>query len=458
MSVPQPHIECLEVRSQLFLSRLLTLLEDKSPTTPKPREIKGAIQMFELQALRSGQRELANRTMVADGVVNIDLGDVSWRRIKVDREGWNILPQDQPHFFRVRHHKPIVDPVPGGDPWELFNFVSVDEEPDKLLVLAWMVSAYHPAVLNPILLWTGQQGSAKTTRCRRLRSLIDPSEAAVLGDIELGNLSHIFHHHAVPCFENVSHFNRTTADMFCRAVTGNSVERRRFYTDSDQVLWSFRRAIMINGIDLPSTRPDFLDRCLVMNCKRIVNFLPEKDLDAQFAEARPRITGALLDLLVTTMQIAMTIPLASHFRMADFAHFGRATAVALGKTIEDFDNCYEANINQRCRDVLDDSSFARAVASFAKGYGVDTPWIGNAEALLTTLVAWAKKKGLSPSDRSWPHSPRWLSTRLSELGPILASSGVCVERQQRTGTCRPWKLTFIDPGTREAIAVPHPEE
>jgi hypothetical protein len=69
VSVPQPHIECLEVRSQLFLSRLLTLLEDKSPATPKLQEIKKAIQMFELQALRSGQRELANRTMVADGVV-----------------------------------------------------------------------------------------------------------------------------------------------------------------------------------------------------------------------------------------------------------------------------------------------------------------------------------------------------------------------------------------------------
>lgn len=458
VSTPEPHIECLNVRSKVFLSRLLALIEEETSQTPEPREIKRAMEMFELQAHRSGQRELSNRTMVAAGVVHVDVGDAAWRMITVDQDGWKVEPQDEAHFFRVRHHKALPEPVPGGDPNELFEFVPVDEDHDRLLLLAWVISAFHPGVPGPILLWTGQQGSAKTTRCRRLRSLIDPSEAAMLGNIEIGNLFRIFHHHATPCFENVSQFDPKTTDMFCRAVTGSSVEQRRLYTDADQVLYSFRRAIMINGIDLPSTRPDFLDRCLIMNCKRMNNFLPLAGLDAAFEAARPRLLGSLLDLLVKTMRVVNGIPPTSGFRMADFAQFGRATAVALGKTIEEFDASYEANQRHQYDDVLDDSSFARVVADFAKGYDVEEPWKGSAEKLLHELVDWAKRKGQSHSDRSWPGSPRWASTRLSELAPVLASEGVLVERQPRTGNCRPWKLYSVDPTAGDTEAQPDDRE
>jgi len=260
--------------------------------------------------------------------------------------------------------------------------------------------------------------------------------------MEMSDLFLTFQHHAVPCFENVSRFSRREADMFCRAVTGNGVERRKLYTDSDQKLYSFQRPIIINGLDAPSIRPDFLDRCVIINCRRVKDFVPLQKLDREFEAARPRLLGAMLDLLVETLKLHGNTASAKEFRMADFAHFGRAVAKAFGKNAVDFDKAYRANIRQQDCEILEDSPMVRAVEKFAEKFSSEKPWKGSAGELLEKLRDRAHVLGDANVKADLPKSPRWLSSRLSELAIALGTRSVVVERLPRTNSSRGWQVYY----------------
>jgi hypothetical protein len=248
----------------------------------------------------------------------------------------------------------LPEPVRGGKPWQILKHLAIRGQDTGLLVLAWLVVALYPTIPVPILILTGGQGSAKTTRSRRIRSLIDPSHVPVLGDIETRDMTQVFYHHAVPSFENIAYLSRPLADIFCRAVTGSGIERRKRYTDSEEVIFAFRRPIILNGIDIPSDRPDFRDRCLVLTFQRLKVFHSLTGLDARFEQAKPALFGALLDLLVKTLGLLDSTPSTGQFRMADFAHFDRAVARALGKTSEDFDAAYRANLGEHSNELVGD--------------------------------------------------------------------------------------------------------
>lgn len=448
------HRECLRIRSADFRSRLLELSSRLTETAPKMSAVKQAIEILELEAYRSTKETLDNRSAAADDEVFIDLGDDNWRMVRVTCDGWDVIRHDSPRFYRPQHMQSLPEPEPGGDLNELFAFVPVESDDEKLLLTVWLLGAMYPAIPKPMLLIVGPQGSAKTTRSRRLRCLVDPSVTPVLGDLEMSNLFLTFWHHAVPCFENVSQFSRREADMFCRAVTGNGVERRKLFTDGDQVLYTFRRPILINGIDTPSTRPDFLDRCVIYNCRRMDQFVPLEELDRQFEVARPTLFGAMLDMLVKTLRVLNSTPPAKEFRMADFARFGRAVAVALGKRPEDFDNAYRMNVQQQRFDVLEDVPMVRLLKRFAAGYPVETKWVGTAESLLDKLSALAKGHDDVEGKRNLPKSARWLSSRLGELAPALAMDGVIVTKLPRSNARRLWELhTVTAEATSDVVAA-----
>lgn len=436
----QSHFECIQVRAAVFRARLLELIHVKTKISPKPKDLKKAIEILELLAFGTAPRNLENRRKVVDGTIFIDLGDPEWRMVTITRDGWQVRSQDQPRFFRPQHVLPLPVPVTGGDVMDLYTFIPVESADEKLLVMTWLLAGLYPAIPIPIINLVGQQGSAKTTRSRRLRSLLDPSLTPVLGDMEMSGLFLTFQHHAVPCFENVSQFKRREADMFCRAVTGNGIERRKLYTDSDAVLYSFRRPIILNGIDIPSTRPDFLDRCLIINCQRIESFTPLEVLDKQFEAARPKLFGAMLDLLVKTLAILDSTPGDSEFRMADFARFGRAVAVALGKQPTDFDDAYRLNIRQRDFEVLEDAPMTRVLKAFATDHSEGTPWTGTAEVLLDALRKVATDKGDLDGKKDLPNSARWLSSRLGEMASALATEGIYVKKLPRKNAKRDWEV------------------
>ena len=48
------------------------------------------------------------------------------------------------------------------------------------------------------------------------------------------------------------------ADTLCRLVMGEADSKRRLYTDDEDVIIELRRAVILNGINLPTDRGDVL--------------------------------------------------------------------------------------------------------------------------------------------------------------------------------------------------------
>ncbi|GAA4455854.1 hypothetical protein [Novipirellula rosea] len=429
-----------------FRSRLLELLRPHVAGELLAKTLKQTIELAELQSHQWPQVELGNRFKKLDsGTLLVDLGDADWNCIELNEGGWGIAPQRESHFTRMKHQKPLPIPAKGTDPNELFRFVEIESEEQRMLVQAWAIAAFHPNVSNPILLFTGPQGSAKTTRSKRLRDVIDPSVTPLLGEMEKSTLFLTFQHHAVPCFENVGKFSRSEADMFCRAVTGNGVERRKLFTNSDQVLYSFKRPIIINGIDTPTTRPDFIDRSIVVHCKRLTEFKAIRELDREFEDARSRIFGSLLDLLSSTLAKLPDVPPESPFRMADFAQFGRAMAMALGRPMDDFDKAYDLNIGCQHQEILEACPMTNALYSMSQEYSENRPWEGTADSLLRSLRYAAENAADRLAVSDLPKSARWLSSRLSELISSLDERGVVVRQLPRTRDARKWQVYSANP-------------
>ena len=442
---PSDHYECLLIGSRKSISRIDELLRIRAIVRGRltHAKLREAEEHLKLHALRGPRHELSTRFACVEDTIHIDLGDPGWNEITVDQNGWQIRPQTEPLFDRPQHMREMVRPARNGDPMELFRHFQVRSEHEEILVLAWIASAMHPVIPSPALLLVGPQGSAKSTYSRYIRSLVDPSVTPLLGDSDIRLLNQIFQHHAVPCFENVADFIRAKADAICRAVTGVGSEQRALYTDSGSVIRSYQRPIIINGLSVPSSRPDFLERCLVLDCQRIESFKPISELNKHFQEAAPRILGGLLDLLVKTMSVLEAAPKPTEFRMADFAWFGRAVVTALGKDHGDFDDAYRSNRNRLNQDIIEDQPLVNLVRVFAKNYSIEKPWEGTITELHKQLKNVAKREGISLSGRDLPGSGRWMSCQLQELSPPLLEDGVQVKQLPRTNTQRPWRICKV---------------
>ena len=81
------------------------------------------------------------------------------------------------------------------------------------------------------------------------------------------------------------------ADTLCRLVTGEADSKRRLYTDDEDFVIELRRAVLLNGINVPTDRGDVLDRSLVVELERIPDGerKTEEELWERFEAEHPKL-------------------------------------------------------------------------------------------------------------------------------------------------------------------------
>lgn len=154
--------------------------------------------------------------------------------------------------------------------------------------------------------------------------------------------------------------------MLSRAVTGIGFGKRELYTDEGDVIFQLKRVIGLNGINVVTTKPDLLDRCILLELKRIPDSecREEKEFLAEFEQVKPQILGGFFDILSKAMGMYPTLQLKALPRMADFAHWGGAIAQALGYSVDDFVDAYRANIQSQNIEVLSSNPIAAVLLAF----------------------------------------------------------------------------------------------
>jgi len=390
--------------------------------------ISTALSVLEAKATFDGQMlELSNRFTKRDGMIFIDLADPRWRVAKVTIDGWEILDKPPVLFRRYSHQQALPDPVRGGKLSDIHNHLAIKSDDDKLLVEASLVACAFSNVPRPAITFHGPQGASKTTAAR----LSDPSltESVNLGKSP-AELAQVLDHHGVPCFDNLSTIPGWAADLLCRGVTGGAFSKRELYSDDNDVILSFRRPMIITGINIPTHAPDLLDRLLLIELERIH---PDKRMDeatfwAWFNVDKAKLFGALLDAFAGTLRHLPNVKLDKMPRMADFARIACAYAEFTGIGSKRMLDIIMRHASRQTQEVMDSDPVATAICDFIQR---EKRWTGTTGKLLESL----NENIPTPRPDGWPRQANILSRKLKVLDATLHEIGISIHRE-KSGSSR----------------------
>ncbi len=427
------HHEVWPLKSKSFSTWLRRQHYLENQKAPGSNAVASALGVLEGIARFDGpSRELHNRVARIDDAIYYDLADAAWGCVRVTGRSWELVPDQPPFFRRHAHQQAQVEPVAGGDPWLLFDFLNVRAE-DRLLLLVWIVAALVPDIPHPIVDFYGEKGAGKSVGQRVIRRLLDPSSIESLSfPTDRNELVQQLSHHYAPVYDNVDGLSPGVSDILCRAVTGEGFSKRELYSDDDDVIYSYRRVLMLNGINVVAQRADLLDRTILIGLERIDR---ERRKDEQrfwtsFEAARPLIFGGMLDALVGALRVVDSLQFDQLERMADFTRYGAAIATALGRDPGEFIDSYRANLGQQNREAVEAHVVGRAIVALMQERD---NWSGSPSQLLAALEDIGTSTGLfkrSVSGRidikGWPGAPHILTRRLNEIRSNLREIGLSI--------------------------------
>src|SRR5262249_9735457 len=141
------------------------------------------------------------------------------------------------------------------------------------------------------------------------------------------------------------------------------------------------RPCLLNGIEDLATRPDLLERSILLRLPTIEEDQrrTEEEFWANFEAARPRILGALLDAAEGALENEPEVRLPTRPRMADFAIWATAVGMSLGWPDGAFMKAYTHSQEDANESALEAYSF---VAPLLKLAVQQAEWRGTASALL----------------------------------------------------------------------------
>ena len=434
------HRETWPIRSKGFRRWLARRFFEETQGAPSSEALQSALNVIEAKAhFDAPERQVHIRVGGLNGRLYLDLGDETWQAVEVDATGWRVIDNPPVRFRRAAGMKPLPVPAAGGSIDVLRSFLNVKSDDDFVLVVAWALAVLRNCGPYPVIILSGEQGSAKSTFSKMLRSLLDPNTAPLRAlpreDRDLfiaANNGHVL------AFDNVSGLPGWISDTLCRLATGGGFAVRQLYTDGDEVLFDAERPVILNGIEEIVTRPDLADRSLFLTLQPISeeDRRPEQELWAAFETERPRVLGVLLDALAKGLAELPRTKLDKLPRMADFALW--VTACETGLRSEDgmpwpkgtFWAAYSRNRDEAVEGIIEADPVAAAVRAFmakqpaeqaakqvqAPTQTLRTVWTGTASDLLGALAGVVGEQ--VAKSKTWPDGEsgaRWPTTAGCDL-------------------------------------------
>ena len=385
------HRETWPIRGKVFGKWLVRRFLATTKGAPSSEALQTALNTIEAKAHFDAPERVAHvRVGGLDGRLYLDLGDEDWRAVEIDDMGWRVIDDPPVRFLRANGMRALPLPMPGGSVETLRSFLNVKREADFALAVAWLLAALRKVGPYPLMVLSGEQGSAKSTFAAILRALADPNTAPLrVLPREDRDLFIAASNGQVLAFDNVSGLPAWISDTLCRLSTGGGFAVRRLYTDQDEVLFDATRPVILNGIEDIVARPDLADRALFLALEPIPEERrrPEAEFWAAFEAERPRILGALLNAVAEGLKRLPDTSLPRLPRMADFALWASACESALWPT-GTFWAAYCGNRDEAVEGVIDADPVATAV-----------------RAVMAARTKWIAFRRQEPRGRNRPHRP-----------------------------------------------------
>lgn len=418
------HKEVQSIQGVYFRRWLCKRYFELSHKLPNSNSIKSAIELLQAYACFEGSMiNLYNRIAWHEGSIYYDLTDKNWRAIKIDEHGWETVEEPPTLFKRYSHQKPQCEPHNKGNYDLIEKYYNIKNPDNKQLIKVYNISCLIPDIPHPIPILHGPQGCAKSSAFKISRELIDPSVMDILGaPKEKKELVQMLAHNYCAYFDNITTIQEWLSDMFCKAVTGDGFSKRQLYTDDEDIIYTFKRCLGINGINVAVTKPDLLDRAILLGFNDInkSDRLTEKKLWSSFEKDKPKILAGMFDILSQAMRIKKQMEIPELPRMADFCEWAEAISRALGYPENSFIQNYFENINLQNDEALESHVVGPCVMELIKSQDFE----GTPSALLDELLQIAEKLKINTKSKGWPKAPHVLTRRLKEIETNLKNKGI----------------------------------
>lgn len=438
---------------------LIGLIYDREGKAPNDASIKSAVNVLMAKAAKGPVLPLYNRVAKEGDSFWLDLCNDSWGAIQINKSGWRVT-RPPILFRRNTNQRALPIPSKNGSIKPLLKLLQFDNLGDQLLFVVDTTTNIIPDIAHMASMVHGPQGGGKSLLQKIQKMLVDPSAIPAYGSIPKNKKEFIrvLDQNYILVFDNISTLSQWASDVFCAAITGSGQSFRELYTDFDEVIYEYRRCICLNGISLPATKPDLLDRSGIFRQDvKTDDLLTEREMNDYFERNAPIILGGMLDILVKAMNYYPEMEKSIKFkhRLTDFTVWGCAVTKAMGLDHALFIDSFHANVNNQKVEALNASPVADCLRLFLqKQHGVTLggeEWAGSASQLFTHIKGAAKELGINTNQRTFPKSPSALGIELTNLEPHFPVIGYTLERD-RTGKKR--TIRFLKTETPQAFFKP----
>jgi hypothetical protein len=308
----------------------------------------------------------------------------------------------------------------------LFHFINVTNPHDQLLVLVYIVCAFIPDIPRPVLSANGEQGAAKTTALKIIRSLVDPANPAIVSPPkDVNEMIQLASHNYVLLLDNLTYLQDWQSNAICRFVTADGFSKRSLYTNDEDFLYSFMRVVGLSGINQLATKPDLLDRSLIIKFERPTpdKRLTERELWSNFNFLKPRFFGTLLSVVSKTLEAVADITVDKPIRLVDFHQYATAAAIVMGYSPEFLNEALLSNNNRQNNEALEASGVAKSIMKFMDGKDEFSDSSNNLYSQLKEIAV------QELSSTSFPKGSNWLWKKIVEVRPNLQEVGIICEHE-----------------------------
>jgi hypothetical protein len=325
------------------------------------------------------------------------------------------------------------------------------DDPEFVLLVAWLVATLRDRGPYPQMVVLGEEGTAKTSLVKVVTRLTDPPKIEERRlpreDRDLFIAANNGH---VMAFGNVSHLPDWLQNSLCTLSTGGGFATRALFTDEDEVLFNAKRPVILNGVKF-APKAELANRMIFFKLPPIPDKTRrlEEEFWPDFETKRPAILGALLDLVAYGLRELPNTVKDNYPRMADFAQWATACE-GLAWDTGVFAKAYARNRRQATIDVIDDDPIADAIRSLVSEKVPE--WEGTTKSLLDVLTRKVGER--QANSKEWPSEPRALTDRLAKAQATLRRVGIEIVYQGNTNRGRRLIITYT-PALTKAVNDTH---
>jgi hypothetical protein len=293
---------------------------------------------------------------------------------------------------------------------------------DLTLFTIWLVSLLFPNIDTPILILLGEQGSGKSYTSDMAKKVIDPTHTGKQhGMKSVQDFALLVSKAYMSIIDNLSEITDEMSDAMCQTVSKGQYTTRKLYTSDELSVISMKSKLIINGITIMNTKPDLLERSIVLGLDKLDGnkILDESSLNKLFNELKPKILDKIFLAVSHVLKVVDGINLKTKPRMADFAQYLIAIGDYLGLDSKFTLDLYMSNISEVTDLIIDDPvvSALRQILEQSNG-----EFNGSASDLLSNMNQLGYE-GL-------PKAPNSLSAKLTRLSSDLAKDGISISRSK----------------------------